>query len=216
MHFLSLVCIDLYFFLPFLLYVQKVIPSLSNVDNHHRHRSDRHSLDCHTRNSEPPRQLTKRDPGHDYYENNQHRPESFAKPSLEPPPKSTAASMTTNHKHKSVFSRISFTEEKSGDGPVKKRKLTPADSASASLARPRKEVMDYDEDRYYYKEVLISRKSDNGSGVIVEYESSDDDRHFKRRRSRRYEDDEEEVVERYSMRERGREDQDRGGYSKYR
>ncbi|KAM7494063.1 hypothetical protein LguiB_028672 [Lonicera macranthoides] len=194
----------------------KVIPSLSNADNHHRHRSDRHSPDRHTRKSEPPRQLTKRDPGHDHYENNCHRPESFARLSLEPPPKSTGASMPTNHKHKSVFSRISFTEEKSGDGPVKKRKLTSADSASASLARSRKEVMGYDEDRYHYKEALISRKSDNGSGVIVEYESSDDDRHFKRRRSRRYEDDEEEVVERYSRRERGREDRDRGGYIKYR
>ena len=124
--------------------------------------------------------------------------------------------MMTNHKHKSVFSRISFTEEKSGDGPIKKRKLTSADSASASLARPRKEVMGYDEDRYHYKEALISRKSDNGSGVIVDNESSDDDRHFKRRRSRRYEDEEEEVVERYSRRERGREDRDCGSYRKYR
>ncbi|KAA8521356.1 hypothetical protein F0562_012025 [Nyssa sinensis] len=193
-----------------------------------RHRSEKLSPERPSRDFEPPLPSSKRKSDHDYpedYHRDNHRSELPAAISTtsEPPPKFTTAE---DRKHKaSVFSRISFPE---GEAAVpKKLKLSSSEvrgSVSASSGHHRVSLNGYTED---YKTTSLKAASVSRKSAAINYESSDDDRHFKRRPSR-YEPSppravaaadwskEESWHSRERERDRGRDERDRGGYSKHR
>ncbi|XP_057463478.1 E3 ubiquitin ligase PARAQUAT TOLERANCE 3-like [Actinidia eriantha] len=173
---------------------------------------------------------------HQHHHSHQHhRSESSAARSssatLEPPPKSTSA----DRKQKvSVFSRISFPDEEQA-AASKKRKLSSSEApvggsvASSGHHSHRAFANGYHED-HKTKAVSVSRKSSAAAATAataVDYESSDDERHFKRKPSRyessppaaaaaEYEEGRHSRGSRERERDRGRDERDRGGYSKHR
>ncbi|GFS42266.1 DWNN domain, a CCHC-type zinc finger [Actinidia rufa] len=172
---------------------------------------------------------------HQHHHSHQHhRSESSAARSssatLEPPPKSTSA----DRKQKvSVFSRISFPDEEQA-AVSKKRKLSSSEapvggSATSSGHHSHRAFANgYHEDhKTKAVSVSVSRKSSAAAATAVDYESSDDERHFKRKPSRyessppaaaaaEYEEGRHSRGSRERERDRGRDERDRGGYSKHR